>query len=1341
MSERVINTFQEGMNLDIADFMMKNSFTRFAQNVRIINLEGSSFLITNLQGTERKFTISSEFKAVATEEYNNILYIISKTDTQFEIGSFPSVDPASGDNTLVYRPLNNLIGGPTIDGVTNCFRLDLSALGIPPSELVLQKIIIQPDYDRSVNILFTIKGYKPRIVNSKFVAISNAGNLTLSYSPTRPGSANSNEYSLASVDDETSTILYSTKILKIAFGSVSTGGKLKPGNYAYVFHYMTEDFNKTNVIGQSSICQIAFGDSEYTRKGGDETQETDKRVILNLTNLDIEFKYLKAYCLYSSGQEAVSQQYLEFAQPIQITGTTMVFIHSGYEELAAVSIDTVNVDSSTIESADASTQVGGFYFLGGPKERSFDFSQFRTASAGVLPIFKSFTLPATGLPGYADPSNVYNYMGGFGDETYPYGIVYVMNDGTTSPVFPTKGVNIVSSAGPSTVHNYESAPPSGQWYKGLVTLPSSNHYIPYSSGVKVKALDFNLSSVPLYVKENSVGFFFVRGERKSNLITQGILIPTFKAPMIEDFSTDNDANNTYWERFKSNIEDTSFFKFVPCLDSMIEAYRKETRDDGGETGEDKNVLDADNKIKDGYMPIFINDLKNLDSQKGAWTSTSNPEIWFAKQQDTWARHWALLSGDALLNEPFFVTQLQRDNMGIKQLGKVQFRVQGLITPLSLDGIPTTQTGLWYEFASISPYSSPSIKRALKTTFVPGEALATGSNFMSKIGASMYFDFIDASPDREVFYHVYTQMNSYFGVEMDEGSIGQLVDSGKGASNPIGGNSRIGSSLFGSKTDSTISTNITSGVRYSNYNSLVNGAFLINVYTSATIPSPDDLFPTIDNVIYRQVSPRYEWADIPSNGIISVFGGDCYVSKVYRKLNQSGSRNPAIREPDAFLRRNIDQGQMVSWWQESKYNLNLRQPKIFDASESEERSFFPYQSRGDFYRYRSYRYPETLSHSQGYSEILQPKSLYPLPSLAPYIENYFFSRVSHSARHIPNAFRNGFRSFLPGNHKDYDSSMGQITGMFNLRGNLLIIFEHGIGMTAIEQRVPVGNDAAGAVFLNPSDILPTTLSYISREIGSQDNLSLVQTPSSVYGIDRSKSKIWKMSMEGLSVISDNGLSSWIIDNAPVSPRSGYDIANNEVIFCTDNWTLAYREGIEKFTSFYSFGSGPNLFARRQNDMYSFVDNQAWIHNAPVYTIYDEDKDIIVEIVINDSIALAKVYDYINIISNEVPPIKIEFFTYNQEEAVGPVIDIPSLNQYAKIDYGIDIITEESNVLYRDKKYVAQIPYRENYNPGSNIDPWGIEARVRDKYLILRLTYRTDLSLQLASIITNLRYSRS
>jgi hypothetical protein len=1347
VNDASVNSFQDGLNMDVADLMTKNTVLRLAQNVRILDLGGSSYVISNLQGTERKFTISSGFIPIAAETYNGVLYIVSENGTHLEVGSYPSPDPAGDTDNWVYRPFRNLSDGPTVGGVENCFRVLLTSLGLPTNEdIVISKLVIQPDYDRSVNVLFTIKGFKPRIVNSKFRAVRTGALLLLEDIAKREGNATSNEYSTSTVESETSTILYSKKILKIAFNTITTGGKLKCGNYVYVFHYMTEDFNKTNVIGQSFTCQIAHGDTDNTRKGGDETEETDKRVILSLSNLDTQFQYLKVYAMYNSGQEAVSTQYLEFTQPIQITGEAMDFIHTGYEELAEVSQETVNVDYATIEGADASTQVGGFYFLGGIKQRSYDFTPFKVAASTVLPIFKAHKLGTGSINGYADPANVYNYMGGFGGETYPWGMVYIMNDGSLSPVFPVRGVTIEGNSTSGAVHTYEATPGASQWYKGLVTLPPSNGFLPYDNGIQVKGLEFNLSAIPDNIKQNSAGFFFVRGERYRNLVSQGILIPTIKAPVIPDTSTDSDSNNTYWQRFKDNIDNRQFFKFLPCLDSMLEAFRMETRDDAGETSEDKNVLDENNNIKDGYMPIFINDLKNMDSFKGGWTPTTNPDILSP-------RHWAFLSGDAFCNEPYYVTQLNRDNMGIHQIGKVRFRVQGQIINQHSDHIDNifitetpTQTGLWYEFNSILPYVATIIRKSKRISFVQGESWATDSDFLSALYASLYFDFVDASPDREKFYHVRTMMNAYFGVEMEEGTLNLLEDSGRHIDNPIGGNHRIGSRLLAAKDsgDGAISNNITSGVRYNNLNTFVNGAFLVNIYNSTTIPSRDDMFPTIDNVVYKQASQRYAWSDVPADNKLTVFSGDCFINKVYRKLNQSGERNSAIRESNPTLRYNIDQGQLVSWYQESRYNVALRQPKEFDASETGERSFFPYQSRGDFSKYRQYRLPETTSHSQGYSEIAPAKSFYPSPGLAPYIENYFFSRIAHSERHIPNAFRNGFRAVLPGNYKDYDSSMGQICAMFNLRGNLLVVFNHGIAITAIEQRVLTGADTAGGVFAKASDILPQQLTYISREIGSQDHLSVIATPGAVYGIDRSKSKIWKVTMdEGLKVISDEAVSSWLIKSEPVNPRTGYDTENSEVLFCTQNWTLVYREGLERFTSFYSFDGAPNFFARRSNELYSFIDNQAWKHNSEsTFQIYEQNKECFVEVVVNPNIAQAKIWDFITLVSNEVRPSKVEFFTCNQEDTIDFTVNPAVLNQYTKVEDIIDPFTEERTMYYRDKNFKIQIPKRQSYVPGAADDKWSSDdARMRDKYLIIRLTYQTTLSLQLASIITKFRYSFS
>src|SRR5690606_6944263 len=145
----------------------------------------------------------------------------------------------------------------------------------------------------------------------------------------------------------------------------------------------------------------------------------------------------------------------------------------------------------------------------------------------------------------------------------------------------------------------------------------------------------------------------------------------------------------------------------------------------------------------------------------------------------------------------------------------------------------------------------------------------------------------------------------------------------------------------------------------------------------------------------------------------------------------------------------------------------------------------------------------------------------------------------------------------------------------------------------------------------------------QEIGSQHFYGIVQTPGALYGVDRIRRKIWQIS-EGFKVISDEGFYSFLLKNAPNNMRCGYDPLNSEVLFTSDNWTLVFREGLEKFQSFYSFQ--PAFYARRGKEFYSFVGSQFHRHNAETFQIYSENKDAIVEVVVNRNLNMTKILDY-------------------------------------------------------------------------------------------------------------------
>jgi len=311
-------------------------------------------------------------------------------------------------------------------------------------------------------------------------------------------------------------------------------------------------------------------------------------------------------------------------------------------------------------------------------------------------------------------------------------------------------------------------------------------------------------------------------------------------------------------------------------------------------------------------------------------------------------------------------------------------------------------------------------------------------------------------------------------------------------------------------------------------------------------------------------------------------------------------------------------------------------------------------------------------------------------------------------------------------------------LLNHRGNMVVVFEHGVGITSIEQRVQTGEDFTGKIFVEPSDILPPTLQFYSRDIGCQQPKAIIQTPSSIYGIDADKHKIWQIN-EQLSVITEDGMSSFMKKAKFDNPRLGYDFEFNEVIFTTDDWTLCFREGLNKFTSFYTYK--PSLYATRSDEFFSFTNSRFHKHNANTKTIYGNIEESYIEFTINEGVASAKVHDYINIISNEVEPKKVEFFTYADRTYNDDAIEIAKVQQYTKVEQAVDPFTEEDTIRYKDKKFVVQIPNAEIYNKKSSKDEWEVEGRMRNKYLVVRLTYESEDYLHLIAILTSTRHSFS
>lgn len=1291
------NTFEAGLNTDISDLVIPNNMMRNCKNMRMYDLDGTSYAITTIRGTEQKFTLSSGYIPIASVSYGEILYIFSgklftgsqNSFERFELGSYPAPNysnPQPGVYVEQYRPFQNLDGG--------AFNVDLFTL--TKSDFV--DISIQPDYDGSVNVILTAKNNTPRIVNSKF---DKDFNLLAS----RTGSS-SNEYTSASVDTETKLILRSKKILKIAYDAIENGGKLLHGNYVYLFRYMTDDFNETDIVNQSGICSVFEGLTETTIAAGNNA-ETTKRIKLSLSNVDTDFAYIKVYFKHNTGEDSNTGRVYELTNPISISGRSdITFIHDGYEDTAEVSEDTINVDFTSIDSVKTITQNSSYLLLGGIKETSIDYSQYIADSQLITA--RQYTAFLSGLSPYNNPENIYEKLSYFSAETYPLGIVYIMNDGSNSPVFPIQGYDEMNWGSLTTTQQNNIKKKGLLRFDNVETTPFTA-----AGNTIAKGITVNLAAVPQRIKDDSIGFFIVRAERKPDLISQGILIPTIRVPAFDftrDAQIDNITDGNYYDVFDSE----AYYKNYPILDNLIEAWIR--IGEGGNPDYTVITRDGTNRISAGYMPCIVN---NFDIP-------AVPGTLYVKDSNS----WAYISADYMLNEARYITALQRSNLGMYQpyqVSMIPVEAGKLLNKWKDTGVAQgsnfgVDTSLLYEFNGlISNYAGLDTQEIEDLVYVPPATFNTGHNFISGLSARF-------RQNADLHFQARSFADAYFGMKVIVN--GSTADS----------NSPYNEPSYTQNYDQC------EGPMYDNIGTGGNKAYLISIYPRTSgLPITDinELYENVDGLSYKQISKRYTWSEAGNS--INVFGGDCYIGKIYKRLNISGYDDP--KEPSEILpdvsgygsdltADNINQGIVFSFVQECEYNPALRLPYLHVTSDPEKRTFYPYRDRGVFNNYRNYRLHETHKTNLGTSEVVRPKSFISIPENSPFIQSNFFTRIIHSEKHVPNAFQNGYRSYVGVNHQDYEPDMGEITKLLTHRGQLVVVFEHGVGVGPVNERIQTGSDSAGAIFVEPSGVLPPKLGNFSKEIGAQNGFHVIQTPQGIYGIDKSRSKIWQIK-EGMVVISDMGFQQLMEKSSLTTITLGYDPQYHEVLFTTDEWTLCFKEGLEKFTSFYSFI--PYRYARRARELYSFNlgTSQYELHNViNTQLIYGNIEQSYVEFVVNPASNIAKVIDYLKIVSNEVPPEKIELYSYKIETKKLDVIDYNATKQYVSINNEVNFFTQEDQIFLRDREYIVQIP---NVEYIDDVD-WS-EGRFRDKYVIIRLTYETDQKVELLSVITDYRLSAS
>ena len=469
-------------------------------------------------------------------------------------------------------------------------------------------IILQDSYDGAVNMLLNDGKNTPKLINSRFSVVDD-NEFKI---PVHTGHKNTNIYSESTFNIDTSLKAIAQKIPQIKYeGLTQFAGSLPCGAYTFYFKVADADGNESEVLAESGLVQIYIGGSngpDVHVRMGLEDENSGKSVNFTLTNLDTGFDYVHVlYARSSSGNDqAITDTYYKVLYDYPISKGECKITITGKEQIIGISQQELYTDYADIESVKSQAVVNNVLFFGNIKKQEHDWDALRIASwkigiscgnstnIGTIDKDYKFSSDESGeIRGcYYNTFNSYYRVGYWPDEIYRFGVVYIFEDNSLSPVFNIQGVDfnkipewkltddqlfqqipqINSSELNSTTgtknyqwelspENYYFNEATRQNSKGVVKFPSNltcfksstnGTLIPkpvyikfdlkYIGNVTKSDDPNNLTPEEFFKKHKIKGYFFVRQKRIPTILAQGIAVGLTKKgngalPIIKDYNT------------------------------------------------------------------------------------------------------------------------------------------------------------------------------------------------------------------------------------------------------------------------------------------------------------------------------------------------------------------------------------------------------------------------------------------------------------------------------------------------------------------------------------------------------------------------------------------------------------------------------------------------------------------------------------------------------------------------------------------------------------------------------------------------------------------------------------
>ena len=1091
----------------------------------------------------------------------------------------------SGKLTYEYNPFHNfrldtdiVKNGTVVKKAGSLEDLDTDKLNFDINHPV--DILPQTSYDGSVNLILNDNKNVPRLINSRFTVEENDTYEVVD----RRGNNDTNIYDEDTFDTDTSLYKRILNIPQITYNGVTEGGNMSVGNYVFYIRYCDADDNETDFVAESGIVSCFMGTdcAPKSINGGYRDDNSNKMVNFTINNIDNSYDYLKIY--YTRTTSDVDQNQIVKAFKIQqkypVYNKTCYIHISGLENTDEISLSDINVQYFMVKQAKSQAISQNMLFLGNVIKPDIRYTDLTDISLRITPSLKANVAKNiigecdyqyndnTGINTpyeYYNTQNIYYHVGYWNEEIYRLGIVYILKDNTLSPVYNIRGkLNL------SLDSQFSEIPT-------VLDENSNRQYIQYDEQ------SYIISGT---ADENSKGVIRLNDSRTdSNLQQQlysiGINIPQEVINYLQTIAI-------------------GFFivrqKRIPTI--LTQAYTV-PRDDAAQAPiiplNSYNVEESFVNKNRILLQTYRSRLRQL-SDSGSGDGISAPMKLRASNA------YAAICPEYSNNASYYNQLFSGSNFKLRYASN-NYSNQYLNSDSS------------YE----RHYYNCDMHYINNSAFFQSKLIGIDNH--SKVVSIDDYEFRGSVGEAEMAYRF-----RYIGNDNQTNEANNLI---RGVYNPyLGG---IGKVNYGQLLNIYIP-------EYSLSN--------ISNYFKIRYEDNSPYYPISDRITFHQVeASSNNWTY--SNSIYSntFYRGDCFICNYTHRLNYnfqapSSPNNSAIVDSECWKDNygivdteklskinlgDVNAIQLGSWITFkicSSTNLSIRSVDHSNISEEaltgHGRTFYPLQSMSVS---GEYKVPESTTRNKGFDSLVGKKEYFMLPD-SPVVKNKFETRIIYSDIAPNDAFKNGFRTFKLTSYRDYPMTYGAITKIIEFSGNLIVIFEKGVGLIPINERAVAGQGDGGNVFINTSNVLPQNPKILSNMYGSSWPESVLKTPTGIYGIDTVAKKIWKTDGETLTIISDFHVEEFLInhitlnesDKTPIigvrNVKTHYNAWKGDIMFTfydskygfeEEAWNLCYNEKIQNWSTLYSWipsysANISNIFFSYNRDSSKFISKLAQVDTS-------------------------------------------------------------------------------------------------------------------------------------------------